>query len=118
MTLRIYGYPGCTTVKKAVNWANEAGLEPAYNHFGKVDNLQGALTEWVKIAGIEQVFNQKAQTFKKLSTEEQDAIRSDEASMISAMASDPRFIKRPVGTNGKTVLTGFVQDQWEAEFAA
>jgi arsenate reductase len=32
------------------------------------------------------------------------------------MAADPRLIKRPVGTDGKTVLTGFRQQEWEAAF--
>lgn len=117
MTLQIYGYPGCTTVKKAVNWAEQSGLDASYTHFSKVDDLKSALTAWVEIAGIEQVFNQKAQTFKKLSVDEQTAITANEPSMIAAMASDPRFIKRPVGTNGKSVLTGFVPDQLESEFA-
>lgn len=118
MTLQIYGYPGCTTVKKAVHWAEETGLDATYVHFSKVDDLNSALTKWVEIAGIEQVFNRKAQTFKKRSAEDQAAITSDDASMIAAMASDPRFIKRPVGTNGKSVLTGFASDQWEIEFAS
>jgi len=117
MTLQIYGHPGCTTVKKAVQWAEQQGLGANYSHFNKVDDLNSALANWVKIAGIEQVFNKKAQTFKKLSEGDQAAITANEASMITAMAEDPRFIKRPVGTNGKTVLTGFVPDQWETEFA-
>ncbi len=116
MTLQIYGYPGCTTVKKAVRWAEKNGLDATYAHFSKVDDLPGALKSWVKIAGIEQVFNKKAQTFKKLSVEQQAAITLNDASMIAAMASDPRLIKRPVGTDNNSVLTGFVPDQWETEF--
>lgn len=116
MTLQIYGYPGCTTVKKAVNWAEQNQLDATYTHFSKVDDLQASLTMWVEAAGIEQVFNKKAQTFKKLSEKEQAAITADKSSMIAAMASDPRLIKRPVGTDGNNVLTGFVPDQWEAEF--
>ncbi|MEM8539426.1 MAG: ArsC/Spx/MgsR family protein [Pseudomonadota bacterium] len=116
MTLQIYGYPGCTTVKKSVRWAEENGLSADYTHFSKVGDLKSELTKWVEAAGIEQVFNQKAQTFKKLSEDEQTTITSDEASMIAAMATDPRFIKRPIGTDGKTVLTGFDVGQWENRF--
>lgn len=118
MTLQIYGYPGCTTVKKAVLWAQENGVDATYSHFAKVDNLADSLTKWVEIAGIELVFNQKAQTFKKLSAEDQAAITLNEASMIAAMAAEPRFIKRPIGTDGKNVVTGFVPDQWEAIFSS
>ena len=117
MTLHIYGYAGCTTVKKAVRWAEEHNLGAHYAHFNKVDDLPSQLEQWVKIAGIDAVFNAKAQTFKKLPEDEKLSITKDEPSMIKAMAADPRFIKRPVGTNGKTVLTGFDVSQWENEFA-
>ena len=116
MTLEIYGYAGCTTVKKAVNWADEKGLGASYAHFNKVDDLKSHLENWVAEAGIENVFNAKAQTSKKLPDEEKAAIEKDTQSMIAAMAADPRFIKRPVGTNGKAVLTGFKIDEWEKEF--
>ncbi len=117
MTLHIYGYAGCTTVKKAVQWAEDHDLGAIYAHFNKADDLPSQLEQWVKTAGIEKVFNAKAQTFKKLPEHEKATITKDEASMIAAMAADPRFIKRPVGTDGKTVLTGFDISQWENEFA-
>lgn len=116
MTIAIYGYPGCTTVKKAREWAEAKGLDPQYAHFAKLPDLQASIGEWVKIAGIDAVFNEKAQTFRKLAPEEQAAITASEASRIAAMAADPRLIKRPVGTDGKTVLTGFSQAEWEAAF--
>lgn len=117
MTLQIFGYAGCTTVKKAVNWAQENGLQPEYAHFNKVDDLKSHLEKWIAAAGIDVVFNAKAQTFKKLPEDEQAKITKDEKSMVEAMAADPRFIKRPIGNNGKTVLTGFQIEDWEKEFS-
>ena len=116
MSLKIYGYAGCSTVKKAVSWANEKGLAPDYKHFNKAEDLESNLVQWVAIAGIERVFNAKAQTFRKLDEEQQALIIKDEKSMIAAMIADPRFIKRPVGTDGKTVLTGFDVAEWEKSF--
>ena len=116
MAIRIYGYPGCTTVKRAREWAEAKGLDPQYEHFSKLPSLKDEIAGWAKTAGIDAVFNEKAQTFKKMAPGEQAAIAASEASKIEAMAADPRLIKRPVATDGKTVLTGFRQADWENAF--
>lgn len=116
MTFRIFGYPGCTTVKKAREWAEASGLDPQYAHFSALENLKEEIAAWVKAAGIDAVFNARAQTFRKMPAEEQAAIVADDAAKIAAMAADPRLIKRPVATDGTTVLTGFRQADWENAF--
>jgi len=116
MTIRIYGYPGCTTVKKAREWAETTGLTPQYDHFSKLPDLKQEIGRWVAAAGIDAVFNDRSQTWKKMAPEEQAAISASDQAKIDAMAADPRLIKRPVGTDGKTVLTGFRQQDWEAAF--
>ena len=117
MTFQIYGYAGCTTVKRAVEWADTNDLSPQYTHFNKLDDLRGALEKWVEAAGIDSVFNARAQTFKKLDEAERSAITKNTGTMIDAMANEPRFIKRPVGTDGTSVLTGFDAAEWEKTFA-
>ena len=116
MTLRIFGYPGCTTVKKARDWAADDGLEVEYSHFAAVPDLDHEIAGWVEKAGIDAVFNARAQTLRKLPAQEQAAITADDRSKISAMAAEPRLIKRPVGTDGATVLTGFDKDAWKSAF--
>ncbi|MEO0920390.1 MAG: hypothetical protein AAFX98_06795 [Pseudomonadota bacterium] len=61
--LHVYGYAGCTTVKKARDWATNMGVEHDYAHFNKVDDLAAQLDEWVAAAGIDAVFNEKIQIF-------------------------------------------------------
>ncbi|MGB7430841.1 MAG: ArsC/Spx/MgsR family protein [Ahrensia sp.] len=117
MTLKIFGYPGCTTVKRARVWADETHGEHDYAHFSKVDDLAASIDDWVSKAGIDAVFNDRAQTFKKMQPSEQAAIvASDDAKKV-AMAADPRLIKRPVGTDGATVLTGFKDEEWTNAFS-
>jgi Spx/MgsR family transcriptional regulator len=116
MALAIYGYAGCTTVKKARDWAGANGLNPDYAHFSAVPDLEEKIAGWVAAAGIDAVFNDRSQTFGKLAPEEQAAITASEATKIAAMAADPRLIKRPVGSDGATLLTGFRQPEWEAAF--
>lgn len=116
MAIGIYGYPGCTTVKKAREWAETKGLKPDYEHFAKLPDLKARIAAWAESAGMDAVFNEKAQTFRKMAAGEQAAITASDTAKIAAMAADPRLIKRPVGTDGKTVLTGFNQADWEKAF--
>ncbi|MEO1702905.1 MAG: ArsC/Spx/MgsR family protein [Pseudomonadota bacterium] len=115
--LQVYGYSGCTTVKKARDWANENGVSHEYAHFNKIDDLENKLETWVDAAGIDLVFNAKSQTLKKMDEADRNAILASKESKIAAMRDDPRLIKRPVGTNGKTVLTGFDSEAWQNAFA-
>lgn len=116
MGLKIYGHPGCTTVKKAVDWARDNALDAEYSHFGQVEELDIEIRAWVAAAGIDSVFNAKAQTLKKMDKDIQAAIQESDESRIRAMVDDPRLIKRPIGTNGQSVLTGFKPDEWAAAF--
>ena len=68
-------------------------------------------------AGIGAVFNDRARTFKALDPAEQAAVTATDDARIRAMAADPRLIKRPVGTDGRTVLTGFSEEEWRRAFA-
>lgn len=117
MKLTIFGYPGCSTVKRAQAWADETVGGHDYTHFSKLDDLAACIDDWVAKAGIDAVFNDRAQTFKKMEPSEQAAITASDDAKKAAMAADPRLIKRPVGTDGRTVLTGFKADDWAAAFS-
>lgn len=116
MTLHIFGYPGCTTVKKARQWAEAKRLAPEYSHFSQVEDLPERLHEWIETAGFDAVFNAKSRTFKSLPEDQQALIAGDREEAIKAMTADPRLIKRPVATDGTAVVTGFAQPQWEKTF--
>ena len=68
-------------------------------------------------AGIDAVFNAKSQTLRKMNEGERETILASDASKIKAMLKDPRLIKRPVGTDGDKVLTGFDEKTWRDTFA-
>jgi Spx/MgsR family transcriptional regulator len=116
MAIAIYGYPGCTTVKKARDWAESERLDPGYDHFSKLPDLRDKISDWVSAAGIDAVFNDRSQTFRKLDADRQREITASSEGKIAAMAEDPRLIKRPVVTDGVTVLTGFSEKEWSDAF--
>ena len=88
MAIEIYGYPGCTTVKKAREWAETKGLGPDYEHFARLPDLKTRIAAWAESAGMDAVFNEKAQTFRKMAPEEQAAVTASDAAKIEAMAAD------------------------------
>ena len=57
MAIDIYGSTGCTTVKKARDWAEANGLNPRYEHFAKLPDLKDRIAGWVKVAGIDAVYD-------------------------------------------------------------
>lgn len=116
MQLQIHGRSGCTTVKKAVQWAQAKGIEHSYSHFSALDDLEAALRHWIAVAGIEAVFNEKARTLKTMPEDEQATILASDESRIRAMLADTRLIKRPVGIKGDTILTGFHEADWRDRF--
>lgn len=116
MPIRIFGYPGCTTVKRAREWANTNNIAADYAHFSKVPDLHRQIGTWVEAAGMERVFNSRSQTFRKLDDEERTKIEANDEARIDAMAADPRLIRRPVATDGETVLTGFDEEEWAVAF--
>ena len=112
MSVRVYGLPGCTTVRKALRWLEGEGIAHDFTPFAKVDDLPRHLRDWMDRAEV--VLNARAATFRALPEDEQVRLLADADAAIAAMAADPRLIRRPVLDTGADVLTGFVEADWRA----
>ncbi|WP_205942429.1 ArsC family reductase [Pedobacter sp. SYP-B3415] len=110
--LTVYGIPNCNTVKNARAWLQESGIEYAFHDFKKSGITEDKLKQWFEAFGWEQVLNKKGLTWKKLSAEEQAAVK-DETSAAKMLMNNTSAIKRPVvEQNGKPVLIGFSEDSY------
>lgn len=108
----VYGIPNCNTVKKARTWLTENGFEYAFHDFKKQGISAARLKEWCAVFGWEVVLNKKGTTWKKLSAEQQAAVR-DEESAIAVLTANLSAIKRPVvEVNGKAVCISFNEEQY------
>jgi len=109
--IKIYGIPNCDTMKKARKWLDSNKLDYEFHDYKKQGVPENNLKFWVKKSGWEAVLNKRGTTWRKLDDNVKNNI--DEASAIQVMIDNPSAIKRPVLENGKTILVGFKEDQYE-----
>jgi len=115
--MKLYGIPNCNTVKKAQDWLKNNGKDFEFHDFKKKGVTAEKLTEWFGVFGWEKVINKAGLTFKKLSKEEQAAINSADTA-IAYLVSNTSAIKRPiVEIDGKAVLLGFKEEEYQALLA-
>ena len=128
--MKLYSYPRCSTCRKAIAWLQARGLAPtgsagaqagAFAPLELIDitlrppspgELQLALDQ----LGRKRLLNTSGQSYRALGAAAVQAM--DDASLLQALASDGKLIKRPflVLEGGRTV-TGFQQSEWEGLFS-
>lgn len=112
--MKLYGIPNCNTVKKAQDWLKTNGYDYEFHDFKKKGITAGKLTEWFNTFGWEKVINKAGLTFKKLNKEEQASVNNADSAM-AYLISNTSAIKRPiVEIDGKAVLLGFKEDEYQA----
>ena len=93
--LVLYGIPNCDTVKRARNWLIERQVGVTFHDFKKQGVPAEALAQWMQELGWERLLNRQGSTWRKLSPEQQAAVR-DEMSAGALMREQPSVIRRPV----------------------
>ena len=110
----IYGIKNCDTMKKAMRWLEENGVEYHFHDYRK-DGLDGKqLKVWEKELGWETLLNRRGQLWRKLPQATRDAI--DRASALRVMEENPGIIKRPLLDLGKRRVVGFSADRYAELF--
>lgn len=110
--ITMYGIPNCDTVKKARGWLDAHGVAYAFHDYKKAGVDEAALRGWVDRLGWEAVLNRAGQTFRKLPDAAKADLDADKA--VALMLAHPSAIKRPVLSDGKTLLAGFAPDRYAA----
>jgi arsenate reductase len=109
--IKLYGIPNCDTMKKARKWLDNNNLVYEFHDYKKLGVPEKNLKQWVKAAGWEAVLNKRGTTWRKLDETIKNKI--DENSAIQVMLNNPSAIKRPVIEKGKTLLIGFIEDEYK-----
>ena len=113
--MKVYGIPNCGTVKKALTWLKENGVEYEFHDFKKLEITESKLEEWASKIGWEPLINKKGLTWRNLDQQIKDSVTSDKAA-FAVMQEKTSVIKRPVlETNGK-ILLGFDEDAYKKQF--
>ncbi len=110
----IYGIRNCDTMKKAMRWLDEHGVEYRFHDYRK-DGLDGAaLKTWEQELGWETLLNRRGQLWRKLPQAQRDGI--DRNSALQLMQENPGIIKRPLLDLGGRRVVGFKPEEYARFF--
>ena len=108
--IKIYGIPNCDTIKKARKWLKDNNFDYEFHDYKKLGVPEKELKAWVKQLGWETLLNKRGTTWRKLDDDTKNSV--NEKSAIKIMLENPSIIKRPVLSDGKTLLVGFKADEY------
>lgn len=109
--IKIYGIKNCDTVRKALKWADEQGLEFQFYDFKKVEISSENVEQWMEAAGKDILINKRGTTYRKLSDGEKEFLESDKA--VELLVQQPTLMKRPVFDIGGKIIVGFKESEKE-----
>lgn len=108
LVLHYYGYPKCTTCKKAEKWMKENDIPYEASNIAEQPPSEQALKEMVASSDLplKKFFNTSGMKYRELGLKDKLASMSDDE-QIKLLASDGMLIKRPLVTDGNTTTVGF-----------
>jgi len=112
--MKVYGIKTCGSVKKALKFLNEKGIEYEFIDFKKTPVGCDKIEEWIKKVGIDVLFNNRGTKYRQLKLKE---LNLDELGKKEWLCKENLLIKRPVIEldNGEVVV-GFDEDKYKEIF--
>ena len=103
--LHVYGIGNCDTCRSTLKWLETRKVPHTFHDF-RVDGLAAAmLKSWLASSHAPYLVNKRSTTWRQLSESEKQAVETArEAEMMALLLAQPTLIKRPVITDGKTIL--------------
>jgi len=102
--LTVYGIKQCDTVRKALKWLEQNGVDYQFHDF-RTDGLQaGLLQSWLESDFADRLVNRRSTTWRQL-TEEQRGFRGE--ALQKLLLQFPTLIKRPVFVTDRIIAVGF-----------
>ena len=107
-------YERCSTCRKAETWLNAHEVEYTKRDIAIDHPSRRELASWQKASGLPltKFFNTSGKKYRELNLKDRLKTMSEDE-MLDLLASDGMLVKRPVLTDGKTVLIGFREEAWK-----
>ncbi|TCK85758.1 ArsC family reductase [Albibacterium bauzanense] len=112
MMVQVYGIKNCSTVKKALDWLTEHGVDYTFHDYKKLGISEDKIKEWQKVFGWEPLINKRGTTWRKLDSIEQEAV-TDQKSASKLMQEHTSLIKRPIIDGNGIYLLGFNEEEYD-----
>ncbi|SDO00008.1 arsenate reductase [Psychrobacillus sp. OK028] len=114
MTIEFYGYPKCSTCRKASKWLKDNGINYIENHIVETPPTKEQLQEMHEVSGLElkKFFNTSGMKYRELGLKDKLSTMSEDE-QLSILATDGMLIKRPIVFDGKKLTLGFKEERFE-----
>lgn len=113
--MKVYGITNCNTVKKALDWLKDNGVEYEFHDFKKKGVSEDKLEEWDQNAGYEKFLNKQGLTWKQLPAEVKENVKT-KADALHLLQEKTSMIKRPVIEDGGFLFFGFDEGVYKTHF--
>ncbi|BCD60236.1 MULTISPECIES: arsenate reductase family protein [unclassified Nitratiruptor] len=112
--MKVYGIKTCGSVKKALKFFNDNGIEYEFVDFKKSPVGCEKIDEWIKKVGINTLFNTRGTKYRQLKLKE---LNLDDAGKREWLCKENLLIKRPViELNNGDVIVGFDEELYNKVF--
>lgn len=114
--ITVYGIKNCDSVKKALKFFKEHGIEYTFVDFKSDPVGYDTIDRWLASgAQMKQLFNTRGTTYR---THNLKALNLDDAGKREWLCKENMLIKRPVVEKENHVIIGYDQPLYEGEFLA
>ena len=110
----VYGIKNCDTMKKALRWLDDHGVDYIFHDYKKEDASETVLQNAIAAHGWDSVINKRGTTWRRLPDDVKNAVNDQSA--ITLAIENPSIIKRPLITAGDDVYLGFDEGVYEESF--
>ena len=107
-------YSRCTTCAKARTWLRDHNVDFIERDIKEDRPTQEELTEWLDMSGlpVRRFFNTSGQAYRSQGLSKR-LPQMDTEQALQLLSTDGMLVKRPILLDGRRVLVGFRQQQWE-----
>lgn len=117
MTINLYGIPNCSTVKRARRWLDTQGISYQFIDLRRDTPTTEVIIGWLKRLDTTILVNRKSTTWRQMDDADKAiASGNDQTAIATLLERHPTLIKRPVIDTGETLLVGFDEALYSAQW--
>ncbi|MFP4333650.1 MAG: arsenate reductase family protein [Campylobacterales bacterium] len=111
--LKLYGIKTCGSVKKAMKFLKDNGVEYEFIDFKTTPPSHEQIERWSSEVGLEKLLNTKGTKYRTLKLKE---LNLDDSGKKEWMIKEPLLIKRPVIEDEKGILVAFDEEVYRDRY--
>jgi Spx/MgsR family transcriptional regulator len=112
--LTLYGIRNCDKCRAALKWFKTQDID-IHMHDLRVDGIDAKIVRrWQQEIGSDALVNRRSQTWKLIPANDREGL--DDNGLLQLVLGHPTLIKRPLLDDGKTVMVGYAEADWQDKY--